>query len=889
MEVWPDEEAMQAQKIQQVQEVTLISDHGLLARALKAHKDNKEDVATVIDEFFALGESGLREKYKTSAPNSAFRIESEDPVLYGLAPGARPPSRADTRSQSPLSLMTAQLAAGNVETVDPRTDQARYQVDLETAMWLSRREAANTAKSQLVPAERSEYPDYQWALEKYNPEKSDLDPAPPSRKRIDGMPVFLRCRSKEHRLGGLLTVLHSIPGMRNALLHIKAGLEPGEKPGETAYGYGHHPEWWKGQLILPPELQQKKDRLVAEGSPGADNISPPWEDELHRLVAFLDSSKRSYGTADILARCVDGGSPESDFFLKFTKATEDDDAPVVNHRPNRFVWDIPVAKTPEMHTLYDLWDMQFFVDGDEMREKDDPDLEITCPPEVLVFRFHNGVGNQQPEISETFFIDRYLKENRARVWQQFKTVADAFGQIQNREDELTWVNPKTGKKLERKFILEKSIKDSRLRIASIKNRAVWREHERNREANEANPSAPDPRAHCPACSWARYPAEDDPEGRPEGPLGPDELECVQFYEGKIRQMEKNLADIKKTQVAKEKLTELRKKLRSTYRNPDIEWNPTNKYTLRGIVPNANHLFIRIREQWIEMRFQNDTLSHKYRSFEDASKEMGETPYLIYATEEAMAEESALLTDALNTFVRLDNDSFKQELDEYEANTTPFVRKRSSGRIEDTTSSESKRVQRSPSTESADSMKPERDITDDDMSLFGFGDEKDLAKGFRESMIMNESVSAEKDDIEMKDVFEDPQEQEATSPDAGGGGLKGGNPNPIARLPSFTPLSTIQKEDEEEAGDRGDKEDHLAKGFRESMVMNESVSSEKDDTVMQDVFEDPQEQEATSPDAGGGGLKGGNPRVPANPIDRGRASERIERRPTMKYAESGIAE
>ncbi|KAK4212105.1 hypothetical protein QBC37DRAFT_201991 [Rhypophila decipiens] len=813
---WPDKDT-----IQMIEEVTMIKDHALLARALKKHGGDAEKV---VDEFCTIEGSAFAAKYgdewaesaftsnreghaPTSAPNPAFRIESEDPVLYGTTPGARPPSRADARSQSPLSWMGAQLATGNVETVDTRAAQARYETDYEVAIWLSRRDAARAAreaKSQLVPAERSEYPDIQWAVAKYDP-----DPAPPDRKKIDGIPVFLRCRSEEHqhRVGGLLTVFHSIPGMRNALLRIKAGLKPGERPGEKAYGYGKHPEWWKGQLILPPELQQTKDWLAAKGSPGADNIFPPWEDELHRLVAFLDLSHRSYGTADILARCrlpnlqLDGESPESAFLINLKKATAPDistgdDAPGLDHWPHCFVWDIKADDMDDKQTIYDLWDTKFF-------REDDPVAPITCPPEVFVFRFgdQDGSEDQKIEIPETFFIDRYLEKNRDKVLksrQKLKEVEGVFGKIYRREAELgelgEWVNPRTGKTLDRKVLLEKSIEDCRRRIASIRKRAVWREHEENRSAQHTH-------AHCQACDWDRYPPEDDPQGRPEATLDPDEQKHVQFYEGKIRQMQKSLADIehplKKIQAEKAKLRELVDKLKLTDPKPDIKWNPTNKYTLMGIVPNTKHLFIRIREQgqepevkasnqWIEMRFQDNTVSPESVSFEHACKQSlgrGESPYFIYATEKAMAEEPALLTDALNTFVRLDNGSFKEELDEYEASKTPLerkLRKRRSGCIDDTISSESKRIQRSPSTESVDSMKPE---PGDDQSLYDV--EEKLARGVRESLAMTKSVSAEQVDSEMADVFGHPPEQEATSPDAGGGGLKGGS-NRLRRLKVHTP-------------------------------------------------------------------------------------------------------
>jgi hypothetical protein len=116
---------------------------------------------------------------------------------------------------------------------------------------------------------------------------------PSKRKRAPGAPAMLVISSAqggEHRLGGLLTVLHEIPLARNILLGI----------GSPATTYGCNNDWWRGQIILSPEVLAK---MAEEGSsdPSVHKSGSAFEDEVHRLMAFLDSTERGYGSVSVLA------------------------------------------------------------------------------------------------------------------------------------------------------------------------------------------------------------------------------------------------------------------------------------------------------------------------------------------------------------------------------------------------------------------------------------------------------------------------------------------------------------------------------------------------------------------------------------------------------------
>lgn len=112
--------------------------------------------------------------------------------------------------------------------------------------------------------------------------------------------------------------------------------------------------------------------------------------------------------------------------------------------------------------------------------------------------------------------------------------------------------------------------------------------------------------------------------------------------------------------------------------------PSHAYTLRGVASSPDIFYVCIRaesdlmeiddaessapkEQWWKLGYvaeDDDQLKAEMTTYEKAMDEacgVGSKPILIYASEKAMGEAPASLSEALKTFVRFDNKLFKQEL------------------------------------------------------------------------------------------------------------------------------------------------------------------------------------------------------------------------------------
>ncbi|KAH7177656.1 hypothetical protein DER46DRAFT_589200 [Fusarium sp. MPI-SDFR-AT-0072] len=338
-------ETSQQEAIGQVIEFTgldPVDDRELVIQALK-QSNWKPD--SVVSQYYE-NQDGFRAKYKQLWDDSmftadrdgsdnttgiSFHVESSDHnIIQGVTPpseshayGApsRPPSRSNNRS--PLGTMvdwTAAHVPGNSlghphEYALTRThtgvpeSQAQEDDDMQRAIRESAQEAGlpmSHHESGIIgtsepppphfgPANRETYVAADWAIVQSDPmkESSVNEFTPSKRKRAPGAPAMLVISSAqggEHRLGGLLTILHEIPLARNILLGI----------GSPATTYGCNNDWWRGQIILSPEVLAK---MAEEGSsdPSVHKSGSAFEDEVHRLMAFLDSTERGYGSISVLA------------------------------------------------------------------------------------------------------------------------------------------------------------------------------------------------------------------------------------------------------------------------------------------------------------------------------------------------------------------------------------------------------------------------------------------------------------------------------------------------------------------------------------------------------------------------------------------------------------
>lgn len=155
------------------------------------------------------------------------------------------------------------------------------------------------------PATRLHYETDKWAmtLPGNQAEEIHLNPEAADRKRPDGSPAFLKPSPAGHRLPALLKILHVIPMAREALLN-KSCLLP---------DYGCDSTWWDGTAI-------KRLRIVNVDREDSDISNDDVIYETQRLMAFLDDTKRAYGSIDALASNDAISRDNSDKIETFFKA-----------------------------------------------------------------------------------------------------------------------------------------------------------------------------------------------------------------------------------------------------------------------------------------------------------------------------------------------------------------------------------------------------------------------------------------------------------------------------------------------------------------------------------------------------------------------------------------
>ncbi|OAR02612.1 hypothetical protein LLEC1_02514 [Akanthomyces lecanii] len=350
-----------------------MDDRGMVIQALKQNGRNVESVVMAYfdnpDSFrqrFTLvwnegmfgadrnGENDINPSssfhVEDSNTNPSFYVESMDssmheggviqgvtppPDRYSVGAPSRPPSRSNAKS--PLGRLVDMTAsdvpstyAGASETTAlmesgfvGQSDPDMLNQDMARALRESAQEAGIAATGQesgvlesctstphFGPATRTQYDNAEWAMVPVGTARGNSNILPASnRQRNAHAPAFLVQHPNtvgNHRLGGLLTILHEIPLARNILLRC----------GTPSEAYGYDNEWWQGKSIAPPQS-------VHAPTPGSglewgsdDDVKPGFEDEIHRLMAFLDSTERSYGSTNVLTETIPDSyhGPEKGFY-----------------------------------------------------------------------------------------------------------------------------------------------------------------------------------------------------------------------------------------------------------------------------------------------------------------------------------------------------------------------------------------------------------------------------------------------------------------------------------------------------------------------------------------------------------------------------------------------
>lgn len=286
----------------------------------------------------------------------------------------------------------------------------------------------NTNNSRFGEATREHYDEGSWAMTLFNSSSQEIiiSPDPEDRKKVEGEPTFLRPCPDNQYLAGLLTILHYIPLAREALLCRSHLLSD----------YGHDPQWWNGQPISLPKIVNVQE---------AQDGDTDWDDILHetqRLMAFLQSTNRSFGSSDALAslKSMSRYDPEGSIgkFLEEWQGSairadpENKLAKIFSSNAYKrplSVHDTPIHKEffsldpyvdPEHgQTLYDVLDRTMWADrpGDEL---DDVWLEDTA--DVLTIRMEDSGATKSIDVKipATFYPDRYLASCRDKA-REFRT------------------------------------------------------------------------------------------------------------------------------------------------------------------------------------------------------------------------------------------------------------------------------------------------------------------------------------------------------------------------------------------------------------------------------------------------------------------------------------
>lgn len=382
----------------------------------------------------------------------SFQIEQSDPVV-GISSGV-PPSRPPSMSNLCEQAQTTQYqghktgpahgAAGVAEATGMTlAEQEERELQEAVAMSLNQnlghQEMGITSSNQsnFGKATRDHYDEGAWAMTLFNSSAQEIiiSPDPADRRRVADEPAFLRPSQDNLYLGGLLTILHSIPLAREALLLRNKVLPK----------YGHDPQWWNGQPINLPKIVTMQD---------AQDGDTAWDDilyETQRLVAFLDATNRAFGSVDALSSLksmvsYDSESGISQFLEKWQEAAVRADpgnqlATVFSSNAFKCplsVYDTPIQKEffildpfvePDHgQTLYDVLDRTIWSDrpGEEL---DDVWLEHVAEVLLIKLDSSDSAKSVDVKIPAVFYPDRYLatckdlaRDFRARRLQVYEEI-----------------------------------------------------------------------------------------------------------------------------------------------------------------------------------------------------------------------------------------------------------------------------------------------------------------------------------------------------------------------------------------------------------------------------------------------------------------------------------
>ncbi|KAJ5512530.1 hypothetical protein N7463_002082 [Penicillium fimorum] len=406
-------------------------------QAIAFLKGNNLDSQKAINAYFE-DPTGSQLKPITSYWNdnrgSSWDFSQQDnaPPMPATAPPSRPPSRTDIREleqntgyQDSVAIAPKEDPGQGLSLAEREEKELQQAVAMSLKSDIGQQETgvASNKQPQFNKATRDHYEEGAWAMTLFNTSSEEvmISPDPEDRKRVEGEPAFIRPNPDGIYLGGLLTILHSIPLAREALLLRNKPL----------FDYGHEPQWWNGQPINLPKIVNVNDGKARDND---------WDDIIHetqRLMAFMDTTKRAFGSSDSLAKLKSMSSLSADSEESVTRFLEawhgaaiqaDPENPLAtiftSHAYRKDLFDEfaepdskelftfePPVEQDHGQTLYEVLDSALWSDrpGNEL---DDAWLDHLA--EVLVIKLDalkkpNPVG---VDIHSVFYPDRYLSSCR---------------------------------------------------------------------------------------------------------------------------------------------------------------------------------------------------------------------------------------------------------------------------------------------------------------------------------------------------------------------------------------------------------------------------------------------------------------------------------------------
>ncbi|POR37933.1 Uncharacterized protein TPAR_01866 [Tolypocladium paradoxum] len=765
------------EEIMQVIDFASLDPHNDRSMVIQALKNNSGSVETVVMQYFD-NPASFRQKFtqvwnesmfsadRDGSDNHtgiSFHIESmgQNDVIQGVTPppegygpGApsRPPSRSNDRS--PLGRMVEWTAGGDIAGCS--NTHSREDEDMQRALRESAQEAgvalpqqesglvdSSTAMPHFGPANRSDYDQGNWAMVPAGTQVASAS-APETRKRIPGAPAFLiqgLSTSGDHRLGGLVTILHEIPLARNILLQL----------GTPAASYGFNSEWWKGQEILPPQtLARLQSGEIQWGE--RHDASPDCEGEIHRLMAFLDSTERSHGAVSVLADLIPFSSmgPEKQFYENLAQQGSELVKPLSQVATLAHVFGDDLGDEEakfglleiehlrndyaNFQTLYECLDHVMWSDVLSWSEMHGESKMAMFKEmgEVLTIKIGGDGPEDSIEIPEEFYPERYLvsrKDEARRIQRGWCETKKNIERIAQQERMLyEWRNDLNQQSHDKDQVIHKVISQWRVYREYLEGRGRFRGMQ---ESGFDTDQFPDYRAA--PCK-----------------MNDEELHHYRTTESVLLLSQKMLDDMElRLKALSTLLEQVRAKQRFLGRLltvPDKPGRPKpmtcKKYLLRGVATRADVVYVcqgsvpdlielddesKPLDQWWRLAYMSKDEQpvkaeriEKERVFRDVWLET-KTPLLVYATEEALSVPRAPLSAALERFVRAENKAFRQELNRHKAEASEPKR---TAMVD--VMSHSKRKHRADSIDSMDSNRAS--IGSDDRNAFDnpFEDGQELA-------------------------------------------------------------------------------------------------------------------------------------------------------------------